>query len=155
MKYLLVAFVLCAALLVSAAQPEGYAYYSSAQLKAYEQKLAPKVNPLKFANEQIGSFGSHSLLATYRKGSGEAELHETQHDIFIVESGAATLVIGGKVVKGRSTGPGEIRGPSIEGGSKQKLGPGDVVNIKNNTAHQVLLDPGQTFTYVIVKVNAK
>ena len=155
MRYVLVALLLAAALLMAAAQPEGYAYYNSAQLKSYEQKLAPKVNALKFATEVIGKFNTHAFQATFRKGSGEAELHETQHDIFIVQSGGATLVVGGKVMKGRSTGPGEIRGTSIEGGTKQKLGPGDVVNIPNNTAHQVLLDPGQTFTYVIVKVNAK
>ncbi len=135
--------------------PSGFVHFGSSQLKSYEKKLAPRVNPQKFANEQLFKYGNHFFLMTYREGSGEAEVHEKQDDIFIVESGVATLVVGGKVVGGRSTALGEIRGPSIEGGQKQKLAPGDIVNIPVGLPHQVLLDAGKTFTYLIVKVDEK
>ena len=108
------------------------------------------VSPI--ATEQLGNFGKHSLMAAHRQGSGESEVHETVADIFIVQTGEATLVVGGKVVGGKTTAPGEIRGTAIQGGEKRKLGPGDIAHIPANTPHQVLLDSGKQFTYLIVKV---
>src|SRR5687768_17721038 len=45
--------------------------------------------------------------------------HDTQAVIFVVQSGAATLVLGGNVVDGKTTAPGETRAPSIKGGKKR------------------------------------
>lgn len=137
----------------AAQAPQGYAYFSGPQLKAYEKKLAPKIDAKKVSNEQLGRFGNHLFLITHRQGSGESEIHEKQDDIFIVQSGSATVIVGGKVVGGRTTAPGEIRGTSIEGGVRQKLGPGDIVNIPARTPHQVVFDGDKQFTYLIVKVD--
>ena len=59
----------------------------------------------------------------HREGSGEAELHETQADVFVVQSGEATLVIGGTVVDPKTTVPNEIRGPSIKTASASGSAP--------------------------------
>jgi len=91
-------------------------------------------------------------MVAHREGSGEAELHEEFNDISVVQSGSGTLVVGGTIVNGRTTAPGEIRGPSIQGGEKRKLGPGDIVHVPPRTPHQVLLDPGQKLTYVVIKI---
>jgi mannose-6-phosphate isomerase-like protein (cupin superfamily) len=143
------------ALPACAEAPQGFARFSSAQLKSYEKTLPPRINAQKFASEQLGRFGNHSFQVTCRQASGEAEVHEKQDDIFIVQSGAATLVVGGKVVNGKTTAPGEIRGSAIEGGEKHKLGPGDVVNIPAMTPHQVVFDGARQFTYMIIKVDAR
>jgi len=71
-----------------------------------------------------------------------------------VESGQATLATGGKVVNGKVTGAGEIRGPSIQGAQNRELGPGDVVNIPAGTPHQLLLKAGTKLSYLVVKVQA-
>ena len=92
-------------------------------------------------------------LHAHREGPGEAELHETQADIFIVQSGEATLKVGGTVVSPKTTAPNEIRGPSISGGEEKKLGAGDVVHIPAKIPHQLLLDAGKQFTYAVVKVD--
>lgn len=136
---------------VAAGSPD-FAHWPASEIKAYAQKLSPKLDAQKSAGEQLGDYGNHSLIVVHREGSGDAELHENLTDIFIVQNGEATLVVGGKIAGGKPTGPGEIRGPSIEGGEKKKLGPGDVVHIPANTPHQVLLDAGKKFTYLIVKV---
>jgi mannose-6-phosphate isomerase-like protein (cupin superfamily) len=138
-----------------AADPAGFAMWSGKQLKGYEKTLAPKIDAQKFASEQLGKFGNHALQVAHREGSGLAELHETQADLFIVQSGEATLVVGGTVSGGKTTAPGEVRGPSITGGEKKKLGAGDVVHIPANTAHQLLLDGGKQFTYAIMKIDSK
>jgi mannose-6-phosphate isomerase-like protein (cupin superfamily) len=95
------------------------------------------------------------LAVLHREGNGEAELHDVQADVFIVQSGEATLVYGGQVVGGKTTAPNEVRGPSISGGSKVKMGAGDIVHIPAKTAHQVLVESGKQFTYAMVKVDAK
>jgi len=91
----------------------------------------------------------------HREVSGEAELHETQADLFVVQTGDATIIVGGTVVDPKTTAPHEVRGPSIKDGERKHLGPGDIMHIAPNTPHQLLLDKGKQFTYAIVKVNAE
>lgn len=151
MKKLIIAAALCLPLM--AAEPAGFAHWSAAEMRAYGKKLAPKMNDLKVANESLGKFGKYYAQVTYREGSGEAEVHENVADVFVVSAGEATVVVGGKVIGGKSTGPGEIRGKSIEGGVRKKLLPGDVCHIPANLPHQVLLAAGaKPFTYLIVKI---
>jgi quercetin dioxygenase-like cupin family protein len=45
-----------------------------------------------------------------------------------------------------------VRGTGIEGGTKQKLSLGDVIHIQPNTPHQMLIAPGHSITYFVVKV---
>lgn len=149
------AIVIAAAVAALAAAPETGEVWKASEFPALGKKLAGKVNAQKFANQQIGNYGNHSLLVTHRQGSGEAEIHETQADVFIVQEGNATLVFGGKVVNPRNTAPNEIRGASISGGEKRALSPGDLAHIPAKVPHQVLLAPGAQFTYTIVKVDTK
>ena len=138
-----------------AADPAGFAIWTGKQLKGYEKSLAPKIDARKIALEPLGKFGNHTFQIAHREGSGEAELHETQADLFIVQSGEAMLVVGGTIPGSRASAPNEVRGPSIEGGEKKKLGPGDVVHIPPKVPHQLLLDSGKQFTYAIMKVDSK
>jgi hypothetical protein len=66
--------------------------------------------------------------------------------------GTGTLVVGGTIPGGKSIAPGEIRGPAVEGGTRQKLSAGDIVHIPSKTPHNVLVDPGAQITYFIFKV---
>jgi mannose-6-phosphate isomerase-like protein (cupin superfamily) len=138
-----------------AADPEGFAMWPGKQLKGYEKSLAPKIDAKKIATEALGKFGNHSFQVAHREGSGEGELHETQADLFIVQSGEATLVVGGTIPGGKTTQPNEVRGPSVQGGEKKKLGAGDVVHIPPKTPHQLLVASGKQFTYAILKIDAK
>jgi mannose-6-phosphate isomerase-like protein (cupin superfamily) len=127
-------------------------FWSTAELKGLEKKLAPKINQQKVATENLGRYPNSLAMIAHREGDGEAELHETMADFFVVQSGEATLVWGGEVQGGRTTQPHEIRGPSIKGGEKRKLGPGDIVHIPAGVPHQLLLANGRQFTYFVVKV---
>ena len=55
----------------------------------------------------------------------------------------------------KSTGPGELRGTSIQGGVCKTLAAGDIVNIPAKTPHQTLVKAGQKITYFVVKVKAR
>lgn len=107
------------------------------------------------ASETLGNWGNHSFMVIRRDADGQAEFHETQADIIIVRAGSATMKIGGKVVGGKTTAPGEIRGTSIEGGEIVQLNPGDVIHVNPKTPHQALLKKGQTVEYMTVKVDSK
>ncbi len=144
-------FLFCVLPLIGA-EPAGYKYWSAAELQGFTAKLAPKVNAQKFAGERLVDFGNHYTMVALREGTGEAEFHETEADLFVVTSGAATLIVGGSIRNGKTTAPNEIRGPSIEGGTRQKLSVGDIVHIPPKTAHQLVLQPGAEFTYFVLKV---
>jgi mannose-6-phosphate isomerase-like protein (cupin superfamily) len=140
--------------MLAAGGPAGFAHWSAASLQGYQEKLAAKLDPKsKSASEGLGRFGNHLFMVAHREGDGEAELHEGQADVFVVESGAATLVVGGEIVEARTASPGEIRGKSIQGGEQVKLAAGDVVHIAAKTPHQLLVEAGSKFTYFVMKVD--
>jgi mannose-6-phosphate isomerase-like protein (cupin superfamily) len=148
-----IALFIASAAWLAAADPAGYGQWKGAELKEASKKLAPKVDAHKIAAQPLANYGNHTLSVIHREGSGEAELHETQADVFIVQSGEATLVVGGTVVDPKTTTPHEIRGPSIKDGVTKQLGPGDVVHIAAKTPHQLMIPAGKQITYAIVKVD--
>jgi mannose-6-phosphate isomerase-like protein (cupin superfamily) len=150
MKFL--ASLLGIAALLCAAEPAGFVHWNSKDLKGFEQKLKPKMNELKIGLEQLGAWGNHTAGVAHREADGEAEVHETMADFFVVESGEATLVVGGQVVGGKTTAPNEIRGPKINGGERRKLAAGDIVHIPVKAPHQLLVENGKQFTYFVIKV---
>ncbi len=134
-----------------AADPDGYAQFSSADLKAKVDAAKPDDHKVRL--DRVASWGNHSLLAIRRDGDGEAEVHDTQVDVIFVKSGEGTLVLGGTVVEPRTTGPGEIRGKSIKGGVNKKMAAGDVIHVPAKIPHQMLVP--KTLTFEVVKVDSK
>ena len=155
MRAFTIAILTAAAALPAGSDPAGFELWKNGDLRAFEQKLSPKISAQKIALQTLGSYGNHSFLIAHREGSGEAELHETQNDVMVVESGEATLVVGGTVVDAKTTAPHEIRGPSIKGGEKKSLAAGDVIHIPVKVPHQMLVESGKQITYFVVKIEAR
>ena len=153
MKKAALALLISAVVPLVAAEPAGVVVWSASELKGYGQKLAPKMTAGKIATDRLGTFPNHFAMIAHREGDGQAELHEKQADLFVVESGEATLVYGGEVVSPKTTEPNEVRGPSIKGGEKKALAAGDVVHIPARIPHQLLVPAGKEFTYFVVKVD--
>jgi len=91
-------------------------------------------------------------MVAHREGSGVAEWHETEADVMFISAGQITMVYGGTIVDAKTTAPGEMRGPSIRGGTEAKLGAGDVLHIPAKVPHQMILAPGAKVTYFVTKV---
>lgn len=89
-----------------------------------------------------------------RVKSGQGEWHHDDADILFGVEGSAQIVLGGEIVNGKETAPGEIRGDSVSGGKTQPFKAGDVIRIEPQVAHQVLVQPGTVFRYMAVKVKA-
>jgi mannose-6-phosphate isomerase-like protein (cupin superfamily) len=104
------------------------------------------------ASETLKEYPQHFAMLSFRSRGGEAEVHERFADLFCVLAGSATLVTGGVVEGARLVAPGETRGNSIDGGSKQKLRAGDVAHVPAGTPHQMLLTGDETITSLVMKV---
>jgi mannose-6-phosphate isomerase-like protein (cupin superfamily) len=152
MRLLVLMMMTVVAGLPAGSDPEGFKLWKSADLKGAEKRLSAKLDATKSAGEAFGAVGNHSFSISHREADGTAEVHEKVSDIFVVESGEATLVVGGKLDAAQTTAPNEIRGTSITGGVEKKLATGDVVHIPSNTPHQLKLAAGKHFTYFVIKV---
>jgi mannose-6-phosphate isomerase-like protein (cupin superfamily) len=90
-------------------------------------------------------------MITSRDKSGEAEAHANWADHIFVQEGGATMILGGTIEQPREVGPGETRGSGVSGGKSFAMHPGDYVYVPVNTAHRMILAPGQTIRYAVVK----
>jgi mannose-6-phosphate isomerase-like protein (cupin superfamily) len=150
-------FVLCIVPIAAISQssvPEGFQYWKAESFASTAKELAAKSasDPHHAATQRLGDFANDYFLLAHREADGQSEWHESEVDVFVVQSGSATLIVGGTIPNAETTAPHEKRGNTIEGGVRQKLAKGDVVRIPAKTAHQLLLDGGKEFTYFVVKV---
>ncbi len=104
------------------------------------------------ASETLERYPHHYTMLAFRSRSGGGELHQNFADLFYILDGHATVLTGGDVVDAKTTGPGEVRGASVKGGSRQDLKAGDVVHIPAGMPHQMLVAEGETVTYFVVKI---
>jgi mannose-6-phosphate isomerase-like protein (cupin superfamily) len=145
-----------ALLMVSAEEkvPDGFQHWTGASLKELDQTLKKEADASShhMAVRRLGDFSQDTFMLSRREADGVVEWHENQADVFFVQSGSATLLVGGTMVGGETTEPHEKRNGTIEGGVKRKLSAGDVVRIPPQVPHQILLDGSPEFTYFVVKV---
>ena len=157
MKKVLVLLLLGVPLVAAVPQEtavQGFDHWTTASLASMSQPLAAAAasDAHHAALKQFSSYANEYFLLAHREGDGQAEWHETEADVFVVQSGSATLVVGGTLSGEAATAPHEKRGGTIQGGTRHKLSAGDIVRIPPRTPHQVLLDGAKEFTYFVVKV---
>lgn len=111
-------------------------------------------SPAGIASVTLEKYPGHFTMLTVRTKSGGAEMHAGWNDIFVVLDGEATEYTGGTIVDAKESSPGETRGSKVEGGTPTPMRKGDVIHISPNTPHQTVLEPGKTFTYYVIKVQA-
>jgi mannose-6-phosphate isomerase-like protein (cupin superfamily) len=136
--------------------PDGFQQWTSASLKELGQTLRKEAgaSDKHIAVRRLADFPQDAFMLTHREADGIVEWHENQADVFFVQSGSATLVVGGTLVGAETTEPHEKRNGTIQGGARHKLSAGDVVRIAPQVPHQILLDGSPEFTYFVIKVKA-
>src|SRR5918995_1767410 len=95
----------------------------------------------------------YKIDAGRREEPGDVEYHEHTVDVMHVVQGTAKVLTGGRMVDPREIAPGELRAPSVEGGTEHELHEGDVLAIPNGIPHQ-FVDVSDPFLYFVVKVEA-
>jgi mannose-6-phosphate isomerase-like protein (cupin superfamily) len=98
------------------------------------------------------TFANHGLQISHRDKSGNVEVHLTKTDVMIIQTGTATLLYGGEGVGMHTTLPNELQGTSLTGAASRRVSAGDVIHIPTGVPHQFILAPGETITYLVVKV---
>jgi len=137
-----------------ATSPEGFKYWSAATMNQVTQDLTQQTasDPHHFAVQQLADYPNEAALLVHREADGQAEWHETQVDVVFVQSGSATLLVGGMLVNGETVAPHEKRNGTIQGGVRQKVAAGDLLRIPAKTPHQFFLDGAKELTYIVIKV---
>lgn len=134
-------FAMVAVHAVTNATPGKVTYFEAAKVTAAFDKGAVLFDE----NER------YMVHASHRDKAGMVEVHDHDADIVYVLEGSATLVTGGRLLDGKSTGPGEVRGTQVEGGESRQIGKGDVVIVPAGTPHW-FKEVGSPFNYYVVKV---
>lgn len=134
--------------------PEGFQHWTAVSLNQMAQELRTEAagNPHHIATRRLADFPNDLFMLSHREADGIVEWHETQADVFFVQSGSATLLVGGTMVGGDIVEPHEKRNGKIEGGVRKQLSAGDVVRIPPQVPHQILLEGAKEFTYFVIKV---
>ncbi len=96
---------------------------------------AAKVKRAFDKGETLYAADGFKVNASRRDGTGEAEVHTSDADIFYVLEGSAQFVTGGELVSPREVEPGEIRGTAITAGRSARLSAGDVVVVPPGVPH--------------------
>jgi mannose-6-phosphate isomerase-like protein (cupin superfamily) len=143
--------------LVATAQepaPAGFEQWTGGSLGQLASSMSGEAasDPHHFAVRQLADYSNEGFLFVHREGDGQVEWHETQIDVFFVQTGSATLVLGGTMVNGETVGPHEKRNGTIQGGVRRRISAGDVIRIPPRVPHQVLVDGSHEFNYFVVKV---
>ena len=132
--------------------PKTPVHWSAQQLKEMSARMSTRVNPQTHNAAQ-------SLIASanaiYRNGDSGSEIHEKVADFIFVQEGQGTILIGGKLLGGQQTAPDEIRGDSIDGGTRYPIAAGDSIYVPAGTPHQFFVENGKHFFITIVKVPPK
>lgn len=137
---------------LQAADPKDPVLWKAERLKEYDKSAASKLNPERhLGTERL----MDSAFLLYRNGPSEGEIHIKDADFIVFREGEGIVLIGGKLVNGKDSAPGEMRGPSIEGGTKYTVKAGDSIYVPANTPHQFQVEPGKSFTAIIIKVTPK
>ena len=117
-------------------------FHSAATIHEEAEKLLAqaKTSPDGLAQLRLDTYPGHNITLTVRAKSGGGEIHSNWSDVFIVISGEATVVTGGKVESPVSKPDGEIRGTKVVGGAGQLLRAGDVFHVSpgvHNSSAQI------------------
>ena len=159
MRPLFAAIVLCifATLSVHAADPQGFAIWKPADFQSKEKMLDEKIGADHSARETLGQYGSHMVRMIHRVATGAPEFHADFVDLWIIESGRGSVVVGGTLSepKPMGQGHGEMTGSGISGGESHEIAAGDVIHIPANTPHWAVVPKGGQLTYLRIAIPVK
>jgi len=124
---------------------DGFKYLSAKDVEALTNKPgagAKTAFPVDHENYNV-----EYAQRTDKGNEPEVHMHNTHY--IQVLSGEATLVYGGKVTNAKETGPGQVRGDAISGGTSITVRAGDFLQIPAGMPHLFNVASGGKFRYVV------
>ena len=125
---------------------EGFKYLSAKEVEALTSQPGPGAHTAFPVDHE-----DYYVEYAQRSDQGnEPEVHTHWTHYIQVLSGEATLIYGGKVSNSRETGPGQIRGDAIVGGTTITVRAGDFLQIPAGMPHEfTATGPDKKFRYVV------
>jgi mannose-6-phosphate isomerase-like protein (cupin superfamily) len=142
----------------SSGDPAGFGMWNLSDFKEHEKTLDSRIGTDHSARETLGDYGNHRIRFIHRAGTGAPEFHTHFVDLWIVESGRGTLVVGGTLLDPKPLSGndpetrGDMTGSSINGGERHDVSTGDVIHIPPKTPHQILVPKGEEITYLRIAI---
>jgi mannose-6-phosphate isomerase-like protein (cupin superfamily) len=118
------------------------------------KQLGDSLTPGAAKSVGLGRGSNFAYTMWHRDTSGGLERHEGWTDILVIQSGSATILSGGVQEGATESSPGEWRGGTVRGATRQVIRAGDIVTTPAGTPHQMVLARGEKITYVVFKVAA-
>jgi len=136
----------------AAGDPVTPIFWSARQMADLGAEAGTRVSPdTHMAGVRLVS--SASMI--YRAGDSGSEIHEKQADFISVLEGEGAILVGGRMIGGKPGAANEIRGDSIEGGTRYPVKTGDTLYIPANMPHQFFVEKGKHWVITIVKITPK
>jgi mannose-6-phosphate isomerase-like protein (cupin superfamily) len=104
------------------------------------------------AIDTLREYPRHSAMLVFQSRDGEAQVHQDYAHLFCLLAGSAILVTDGTLTRPRTLEPGQTRGDSIEGGTRQELKQGDIAHVPSGLPHQLLISGEKTITCFVIKI---
>lgn len=135
-----------------AGDPSTPVFWSAKQFKDLATEAGTRVSP---DTHMAGVRLLPSASMIYRVGDSGSEIHEKAADFISVLEGEGAIVVGGKMIGGKPSAADEIRGDSLQGGTRYPVAAGDTLYIPANVPHQFFVEKGKHWVITIVKIAAK
>ena len=102
--------------------PKGFEYWNGQSFSELRKAMEPKAaaDAHRVAAQKIADYPNDAAFEIHRVGDGAPELHETEVDVFFVQSGSGTLIVGGTLTGADTIAPHELRNGTIQGGARRK-----------------------------------
>jgi len=125
--------------------PESFKYLPAKEVEALTSKPGPGAQTSFPVDHE-----DYDVEYAQRSDKGnEPEVHTYRTHYIHVISGESSLTYGGTVTHSRETGPGQIRGDGIAGGTTITVHAGDFLQIPAGMPHLFDVKPGGKFRYVV------
>ena len=131
----------------------GFVLWDEKRVEAIADRLELELGDKPLVYETVGNYDGYSMYLVLRGLTGKAELHETESDFQIGMRGRATLLIGGELVGAEKKTRKQQHGTSLAGAASHPLLPGDIIHVPVAVPHQIVIEPGETYTYLLIKLN--
>jgi len=143
-------------------RPEEYLHWDAAAFQAKKAELKQRVDDGQgifgtgFAYDRVlqaADYRPHNISIVYREGYTQPEIHEEKWDLYVVVEGSGTLLVGGERSNWIDDGrPMEEQHPGLSGARAFQITKGDVMHVPARVWHQLVLEEGQSMTYMLINV---
>ena len=121
---------------------------SAAEIERDIRNTEANSGNIALVEEKGGLDFSMVLTSEKAKIAPEFEMHQHRDHVFQIIEGSTIYEVGGKPNGGRMIGPGEWRGPKVDGATRITLNKGDRLILPRGTPHKRSTPGHVTFTLI-------